>query len=190
MSASWFCSRPNSSIIGSGHAAARGIARRVAVVARRSRPCPRLLFDFLGERVNRLLPALATGRAPVLFTQLAREQRGIGIDLPPAVLAPEQVTVRFRVLQRERIELEAELLGVRKRQQMRARDPHRAGFAVEARRERLAQREDAAANAVLRFEDQRIVTGAQELRARGLTGDPRPHDDDALARPGVGGRPS
>ena len=73
------------------------------------------------------------------------------------------------------------LLDVRERQLVRARDAHRAGLAVEPGRERLAQREDAPADAVLRLEDDRVVAGARQLVGRDEPGQAGADDRHAAA---------
>ena len=86
----------------------------------------------------------------------------------------------LRVAHHERPELEAELLAVAERQVVDARDAHRAGLGVQARRE-LAERVDAAADAVLGLQDQRVVARPRELVAGDEAGHAGADDDHPLA---------
>ena len=52
------------------------------------------------------------------------------------------------------------------RERVRARDAHRAGLGPQPGGERLAQRQDAPADALLRLEDDRVVAGARQLGRR------------------------
>ena len=67
---------------------------------------------------------------------------------------------------------------------MDARDAHRAGLGVEARRE-VAQRVDAAADAVLRLQHERLVALAAQLEGGHQPGDAAADDDHALALAGL-----
>ena len=167
------------------------LARRVAVeladdlgpgvVARRARRS----MNGLSARshiASQVAPRSRSGRwAPM--------RCGLRVDLAKAMLAAEEVAPSLGIVHREVVRGEPELLDVGERELVRARDAHRTRLGVQAVRERLAHRVDAPADALLRFEDDRIVAGAQELR-RGR--EPRhagADDDDALARSRHGGQP-
>ena len=90
----------------------------------------------------------------------------------------------------ERVEREAELLHVAHRERVRVLDARRAGFRVEAIRERLAHRVDAAPGAGARFEDQDVEPGAIELRRCGQAGEAGAQHDDTRARRRLHGQQS
>ena len=60
------------------------------------------------------------------------------------------------------------------------RDSHRAGLSVHARRERLAQGQDASAHALLSLQNERLVAGREQLMGGHETGDSGAYDHHPL----------
>ncbi len=81
----------------------------------------------------------------------------------------------------ERTQLEPEQVAVGQRQVVHARDAHRAGLGVQPRRE-VADRLDAAADAMLCLEDERLVALPLELEGGDQAGDAAAQDEHPLAR--------
>ena len=94
---------------------------------------------------------------------------------------PSMWTSVLGIAHHERPQLEPEQVAVGQRQVVDARDAHRARLGVQPGRE-VADRLDAAADAVLRLEDQRLVALPLELERGDQTGDAAADDDHPLAR--------
>ena len=75
--------------------------------------------------------------------------------------------------------LQAEAVDQRHGEAVRSWEAHRTGFGPQPRGERLAQRQDATADALLRLEEDRVVAGARELRGRDEPGHAGAHDHDS-----------
>ena len=166
MSASWLNRRPNISIAPSDQPLARGTRaveypsylRTIPVQA----PSPPASSLTNGSSARSHIAAHVTPRSRS-FEVRADEVR-LCIHFAEAVLAAEEMAPAFGVAHREVVRGEAEPLDEGERELVRAGNAHRTRFGLQAVRERLAHREHAPADAVLRFEDDRLVAGAQELR--------------------------
>ena len=164
--------------------------RRVTVVLRDD-VGPRVVAEGLqafDERLQCGLPQRAGRPLALAGGKVLAQQRRLHVDVRRPVLAPEQVHPRLRVVHREVERAQSELLDIGKRQLVRTRNAHRARLGIQAGRERRAHRVDAPPDALLGFEEHRVVSGAQQ-RLRGRESrNARADDDDALARAGGRGK--
>ena len=120
-----------------------------------------------------------------MLGHLEAERTGIAVQLgAPAPRPPEEAVGRV-VVHRERPRGEAEALDQRHRQSVRLRESHRTGLGPEPGRERLPEREDPPADALLRLDEDRVVACSRELGRRDQPCHPGPDDDHARGLGGV-----
>ena len=101
-------------------------------------------------------------------------------DLPAA-----EEAVGLRVVHSERFGRKAVAVDQRVGDGVRTRDAHRTGFRPQPVGERLAQREHAAADAMLGLQQDRIVAGAEQLRGGDETRHARADDGDSCRARGA-----
>ncbi len=129
------------------------------------------------ERLERAGPQLGGGAVALMVGDLEAEAHRIGREVGAAHRAATGAAVGARVVHRERLGREPEAFDERHREEMRTRDPHRAGLGPQPGGERLPQREHPAADALLSLEHDRLVPGSQQLRRRHQPGHARPDDE-------------
>ena len=108
----------------------------------------------------------------------------VGGQVDPTHPLPTEEAVGLVVVHRERQRGQRVPIDQCHRERVRPRQAHGAGLGPQTGRERLAEREDAAADAVLRLEEHRVVPGALELGRRHEPGHARADDDHPCRRVG------
>ena len=141
-------------------------------------------LDHRAEVADGLLPQLVRGPAALGLGQIERQARGVRVRLRHRHPLAADVDQALRVAHHERAHRQPELVAVRERQVVGARDAHGARLGVQPRREG-AQRVDPAADPVLGLEHDDLVALALELVRRDQAGQPRADDHDPLRRTGT-----
>ena len=162
------------------------LVQRVLVVAPHDLD-PRVVAGALDHRADvggRLFPQLVGALAALVFGQLIGQAVRTGGRFGGSHADAADVDQALWVAHHERPQLEPEVVAVLEGQVVRARDAHRAGLGIEPRR-KLAQRVDAATDAVLRLQHDRLVALPAQLVSGHQAGHSAADDQYPLAFAGA-----
>ncbi len=139
-----------------------------------------MLGELFGNGFEGVLPQLRGGLASLMLVKFIAEQFGILTKFAQAHAPAVDKDVAVGVVHRKGRGFEAELGHIRHGEVVRAGETHSSRLGVQTVAKRFTVSLQASAHALLRFEQDNIVSGAFELVRRHQTRHARADDEDAF----------